>query len=477
MVTARKLLLFLHIFASMMNIMVLLTGVLAGLVIGWLLAKIGRNSVRIKSLERENELENRSLRAESQLESLQHFMEESIQLKDKDISDLKQELGNERNKNLEVSTELVRALETGKTAEQKLTDQKNEIEQIRKTFNQEFENIANKLFKEHSREFSENSSKNLTDILTPFKEKIHQFETKVNEAYDKEIRDKLNLLKEVQMLEKLNRQVSEDANNLVKALKGDSKLMGNWGEVMLERILEQSGLEKGTMYKSQVSTTTEEGKRYQPDVIIYLPDKKHIVIDSKVSLIAYEKYSSAETEEERQKYIKEHLSSVYAHVKNLSSKNYQQFEDFNSPDFVLLFIPIEASFGVAVREDTRLFDFAWQNKIVIVSPSTLLATLMTIQSIWKQDNQTKNAIEIARQGANLYDKFVAFAEDMIKIGNNLETTRKAYDDASAKLYTGKGNLVSKAETLRKLGIRTTKTLPSKWADQTDMNLPFNDDTE
>ncbi|MHC1708169.1 MAG: DNA recombination protein RmuC [Bacteroidales bacterium] len=460
-----------------MNIVFLITGIIAGAVIGWLFASMRIKVARITALEKEKELENRALRAESQLGSFQQYMQEGTQQKDQEIEGLKKELQDGRAIVITLNTELAKTREAGKFIEQKLEEQKVEVEQLRKNFNQEFENIAHRLFKEHSKEFSENSSKNLTEILSPLKDRIQQFEAKVKEAFDTELRDKQSLRTEVKMLFELNKQISEEASNLTKALKGDSKTMGNWGEVLLERILEQSGLEKGTMYKTQVSTTTEEGKRYQPDVIIYLPDKKHIVIDSKVSLLAYEKYTNADSEEDRQKFIKEHLTSVYAHVKNLSSKNYQQFEDFNSPDFVLLFIPIEASFGIAVREDTSLFDYAWQHKIVIVSPSTLLATLLTIQSIWKQDNQNKNALEIAKQGANLYDKFAGFIEDLRKIGNSLNNTQKAYEEAMGKLYTGKGNLVSRVESLKKLGLRPTKSLPEKFTDNGEPDLLFNETEE
>jgi DNA recombination protein RmuC len=224
------------------------------------------------------------------------------------------------------------------------------------------------------------------------------------------------------------------------------------------------------MYQTQVSSTTEEGKRSQPDVIIYLPEKKHIIIDAKVSLVAYERYTMAETEEQRRQFAKEHLQSVYSHVKGLSAKNYQNNDGLNSPDFVLMFIPIEASFSAAFQEDTELFDFAWKSKIVIVSPSTLLATLQTVQSIWKMENQNKNAVEIARQGAALYDKFVGFTEDLLKLGNSLQSTQRFYDEAMGKLQTGKGNLVNRAEGLRKLGLKSTKTLPDKLLANDDIPL-------
>ena len=229
--------------------------------------------------------------------------------------------------------------------------------------------------------------------------------------------------------------------------------------MILERILERSGLTEGREYQKQESVLSEDGQRFQPDVVIHLPDQKHIVVDSKVSLVAYERLVNAENEKDRNNHLKEHLLSVRSHIKILSEKHYQNSQGFNSPDFVLLFIPIESSFSLAVQEDQDLFTYAWDNKVVIVSPSTLLATLRTIASIWQQENQTRNALEIARQSGALYDKFVAFITDMEAIGKSLESTRKTYDQATNKLYVGSGNLVKRAENIRKLGAKTTKALP------------------
>ena len=360
--------------------------------------------------------------------------------------------------------------------QKKIEENAAELEKLQQRFTLEFENIANRLLKQHSMEFSESSNKNISELLNPFKEKLLTFENKVNQAYDNEMREKISLKEEVKHLIQMNQQMSEEANNLTRALKGDVKKMGNWGEVLLERILESSGLEKDTMYKTQVSSTSEEGKRSQPDVIVYLPERKHIIIDAKVSLVAYERYSMAETDEERKQFAKEHLQSVYAHVKGLSAKNYQSTEGLDSPDFVLMFLPIEASFSVAFKEDTELFEFAWKNKIVIVSPSTLLATLRTVQSIWKLENQNKNAQEIAKQGALLYEKFVGFVEDLQKVGTYLQSTQKSYDDALGKLSTGKGNLINKVETLRKLGLKPNKNIPERLLGLDD-NVISTGDTE
>lgn len=349
---------------------------------------------------------------------------------------------------------------TNKNILEKLESQKLEIETLQKRLITEFENIANKILKERSDEFSAANHKNISEILNPLKEKIQSFEKKVDETYDKELRDKISLREEVRKLAELNTKVSEDANNLTKALKGDVKKQGNWGEVILERVLERSGLTKGQEYEREEVVESVDNKVQRPDVIIHLPDNKHIIVDSKVSLVAYERMMSAETDEAQFLSLKEHLNSIRNHVKLLSEKNYQNALSINTPDFVLMFIPIESSFSVAVQGDTELFSYAWERKIVIVSPTTLLATLRTISSIWKQENQTKNAQEISRLSATLYDKFVGFIEDLQKIKINIDRTSNAYDDALRKLKDGSGNIIRTAEKIKELGIRTNKSLPS-----------------
>jgi DNA recombination protein RmuC len=264
---------------------------------------------------------------------------------------------------------------------------------------------------------------------------------------------------EIKALITLNKQISDEANNLTKALKGDVKKQGNWGEIILEKILERSGLQKGVEFEMQVSIASEEGKRMQPDTIIYLPDKKHIIIDSKVSLVAYEAFVNAHTDEEREEYLHKHVASVKKHIDELSKKNYQSLEQLNAPDFVLLFMPIESSFGLAVQADNELFNYAWERKIVIVSPSTLLATLRTIASIWKQERQTRNALEIAKQSGDLYDKFVGFVDDLLSLGKKMNEAKNFYDNAMNKLSTGKGNLVSKTEKIKELGAKASKSIP------------------
>jgi DNA recombination protein RmuC len=297
--------------------------------------------------------------------------------------------------------------------------------------------------------------------LSPLQEKIQTFEKKVEETYDKELRDRISLKEEVKKLTELNTKVSEEANNLTRALKGEVKKQGNWGEIVLERVLERSGLTKGVEYDREKEITGSEDQRQRPDVIVHLPDDKHVIIDSKVSLVAYERYISADTAEQQSIFIKEHVQSLRNHVKYLSERNYQDAFQVNTPDFVLLFLPIEASFSVAVQHDAELFSFAWEKKIVIVSPTTLLATLRTISSIWKQENQTRNAQEIARLSKSLYDKFLGFTDDMNKIKQNLDKASDSYNEALKKMKDGKGNILRTAEKIKELGgIETQKSLPA-----------------
>ena len=366
-----------------------------------------------------------------------------------------QELAN--NRGMEVAT-----LKTvNENLAEKLENQKSEIDNLQKRLTTEFENIATKILKERSDEFSVSNHKNLSEILNPLKERILNFEKKVDETYDKELRDKISLREEVRKLTELNTRVSEEANNLTKALKGDVKKQGNWGEVILERVLERSGLTRGQEYEREEVVEGNDANVQRPDVIIHLPDNKHIIIDSKVSLVAYERLMSADTDEQRVSYLKDHVNSLRSHVKLLSEKNYQNAQNLNTPELVLMFLPIEASFSVAVQGDSDIFAYAWERKIVIVSPTTLLATLRTISSIWKQENQTKNAQEIARLSGALYDKFIGFAEDMTKIKANIDRTSNAYDDAMKKMKDGSGNIIRTAEKIKELGAKTgNKSLPA-----------------
>jgi len=354
------------------------------------------------------------------------------------------------------------SIEKFKSQEEKFSTLKSELELVHKKYSTEFENIANKILEEKSQKFTDQNKTNLDIILNPLKEKIKDFEAKVDKAYKEESTERTTLKTEIKNLIELNQKISDEANNLAKALKGDNKKQGNWGEVILEKVLERSGLVKDQEYKTQFSANNDEGSRIQPDVVIMLPDEKHIIVDSKVSLVAYEAFINADAETEKEKFIKEHLLSIRNHVKLLNEKNYQASTDFNTPDFVLLFIPIESSFSVAVQADQELFSFAWDRKIVIVSPSTLLATLRTIASIWKQERLSKNHMEISRQAGAMYDKFVGFLEDMQKIERGIDQSQKAYNDAINKLQSGRGNIINSIQGIKTLGAKAQKQISDKF---------------
>jgi len=344
----------------------------------------------------------------------------------------------------------------------KIAEQKEEMSLLQTKFNKDFELIANKILEEKTLKFTEVNRFNIDALLSPLKENIKLFEQKVDRVYKSES-DERNVLKgEISKLMDLNKQISEEASNLTRALKADTKKQGNWGEVILDRILEASGLILGESYIKQTSFADEDGNRLQPDVVVTLPDNKHMIIDSKVSLIAYDRLVNCETDAERVSFLNDHITSIKAHIKNLCSKNYCDLYGINSPDFVLLFVPIESSFAVAVKHDLELFEYAWSRRVVIVTPSTLLATLKTIASVWKQEQQTRNAIDIATKAGALYDKFVGFTNDLRKIGDKLDDAKSAYADAFSKLSSGSGNLVGRVEALRKLGAKASKRIDPKF---------------
>ena len=445
-----------------MEIIFLAIGLVAGFSVAWFAAKhtsqkkYSEIKDKINDLEKENEFSVERFEIEKKL-----FEEKLSTLKDEKIL-LETKLDEERQKSEELSTKFVRAEENNKNLNEKLEIQKSEIEELQKKFTTEFENIANKILKQNTLDFASSNQKNIGDLLNPLKEKIDVFEKKVQETYDKELRDNISLKEEVKKLFDLNQKISQEANNLTKALKSDTKKQGNWGEIILERVLERSGLINGQEYEVQSSVRNEQGELIRPDVVVNLPDNKHIIVDSKVSLLAYDSFVNSEDTSEKEKFLKQHIFSIKNHIKELSDKNYQNAALFDSPDFVLLFMPMESAFSLAIQQDVELFNFAWEKKIVIVSPTTLLATLRTVSSIWKHEKQTKNALEIARQSGSLYDKFVNFLSDLEKIGNQLDTVQKTYKEAHNKISSGKGNLITKAERIKELGAKTSKMIPKKY---------------
>jgi len=356
-----------------------------------------------------------------------------------------------------------RKLATLETEKRNLEEQfKNHRENIGQLQTQ-FENLANKILDQKAHSIRETQEKNLSVLLKPLKEKIQEFQKKVEETYSHESRERFALKKEIEKIVEANQQITQEANNLTKALRGDVKAQGNWGEIVLERILEASGLRKDQEYTVQgkdMGLADSEGKRLRPDVIVHLPEDKHIIVDSKVSLVHYDRYIGEIEKEKKATHLKAFLDSIHGHTSELSQKSYQNLEGLRSPEFVFMFVPIEGAYSLAVQVEPNLFSHAWDKKVIIVTPSTLLSSLWTVASIWKQERQNRHAFEIARQSGNLYDKFVGFVADLLKVGDHIEKTKDVYSDAMNKLKTGKGNIISRVEQIKKLGAKTSKDLPT-----------------
>jgi DNA recombination protein RmuC len=446
----------------MSEILVIILGVviITAIVLFWL--KLNRSTSSAGKEEIDGLLKERDALATDKkvLEAKVQSLSDSLEKSEK-IIDGKDETILELNRQLSTITA------DFKNIRNKLEEQKAELDAIQEKFTSGFKNLANEILEEKSKKFTEQNKTNLDQLLKPLGEKIRDFEKKVEETYDKESKQRFSLEKEIKNLAELNQKISQDAQNLTVALKSDSKKQGNWGELVLEKVLEGSGLVKGQEYIREFSTKTVEGDVYRPDVIINLPEKKHIIIDAKVSLVAYNDFINSDNQDDREKFLKLHLASIKNHIKFLGEKNYQKLDAFDTPDYVLLFIPIESSFSVALQADYELFSYAWERNVVIVSPTTLLATLRTVASIWKHEKQEMNVKEIARQSGELYDKFVGFLEDLIDIGNKLNATQKSYDASMNKLSTGKGNLIRRTEKLKELGLKPTKEIPKSLAENAE----------
>lgn len=346
-----------------------------------------------------------------------------------------------------------------KNLTERLQEQKQELTEIREKFNVEFRNLANEILEEKSKKFTEQNKTNLDQILKPLNERIKEFEKKVEETYDKEAQQRFSLKEEVKRLSELNQQISKEANMLTQALKGDSKTQGNWGEVILENILEQTGLRKGQEYTVQDSFTTDTNRRSQSDVIVHYPGERSIIIDSKVTLTAYENYVSADNEKEKKTALKSHLLSVKNHINDLASKNYQDIDEIKTLDFIILFMPIEPAYLLAIKNEPQLWTYAYEKRILLISPTNLIAVLKMIESLWKQEYQNRNVVEIARQGGSLYDDFVRLSENLIKLGKKMDEASGHYKDTMKKISEGRGNLIGRVEKLKSLGVKVKKSLP------------------
>jgi len=414
-----------------------------GWLIGHLLSK-NKFSVTETTLKTQNEnLMNDKINLNSEIIELKKMVQDELQKKENLLVTLTQK------------ESLLQNIQS------KLQEQKEEVGQLQEKFTKEFENLANKILEEKSNKFTEQNKENLKLILNPLNEKILHFEQKVEQTHKESIDYHAALRQQIIGLKELNNQMSKETLNLTKALKGDSKTQGNWGELVLERVLEKSGLEKGREYEMEKSFAVDEEsrQRLRPDVIIHLPDGKKMIIDSKVSLTHYEQYINADDDSEKEIFLKQHIQSLNRHVEQLSAKRYEELYQIESPDFVLLFVPIEPAFAVAINNDNQLYNKAFEKNIVIVTPSTLLATLRTIDSMWNNEKQQQNAIEIARQAGALYDKFAGLIEDLMQVGKRMDDAKKEYGNAMNKLVEGKGNLINRVENLKQLGIKSQKNLP------------------
>ncbi|SKC71769.1 DNA recombination protein RmuC [Ohtaekwangia koreensis] len=422
-----------------MEIVFLLVGVGVGAVAAWLVLKFKSTA------------ENQSATSSIVLEQEKNKVQQGL------ISELKHDLEIERKKVLEVNNSLAASEADYRNLQEKLQDQRKELEAMNEKLTLQFKNLANDIFEEKSKKFTDQNKSNLYDLLKPLGERIIEFEKKVEETHKDNISRNSALREQLENLQKLNVQMTREAENLTRALRGDTKTQGAWGEFILESILEKSGLERDREYFIQESFTTVEG-RLRPDVIIRLPESKHVIIDSKVSLTAYNNFVNSESEEEKVIHLKSHLTSIRQHMKLLGDKNYQKNITDSSLDFVIMFIPIEPAYILALQSEKTLYEEALERRIVFVSPTLLIPSLQLIKNTWKQEYQTRHVMDIANKAGDLYDKFVGFSEDLITLGRHLDSSKKFYEESMKKLSVGSGNLVRRVEDLKKLGAKASKTI-------------------
>jgi len=427
-------------------LMYLALGLLSGFLIGWLVLRLRLHRSHVSRTELQQDFVHRSLYEEQQ---------RLADIRQDDLVDRQKDIENLRAAEAALKQEIHHLRE-------KLGEWQQYEHQRREQIKQEMEILSQRILEEKGKKFSEMQREQLGHLLNPLQERIREFELKIKDKMLQEVRDNEAMRQQIEQLHKLNAQLSQDAQNLSSALKGDSKTQGDWGELQLERLLQSAGLEKGIHYRPQQTLRDENGKAKRPDFIIDLPEGKNLIIDSKVSLTAYERFVVSEDTDLEKQNLEAHLHSIKRHIKDLSSKNYPQLYDVNSPDYVLLFVPIESAFALAFKADPQLFAEALDQQVVLVSSSTLLATMRTVAFIWKQEKQKQNVLEIAEQSGRLYDKLVAFAEDLMEIGRRLKQAEKSYDAAMYKLTDGKRSgdtLIGKAERIKELGARSTKRLP------------------
>lgn len=431
-------------FFLMNETLILIIAILVSALIG---TYLGVLITQLKSKGEKNTLEERQFQLNNVIDELRSKILNTEDERDK--------LRTERES---VSIELAQKTTEFDTLKKQYQEHEKDLHERQEQLRKDFELLANKILEEKTEKFTLQNKENIKQILHPLQEKIQVFEKKVEDSQKESISMHSALKEQLLGLKDLNQQMSKETTNLTKALKGDSKMQGNWGELVLERVLEKSGLEKDREYFVQKNFTRNDGSRVLPDVVLYLPDNKKMIIDSKVSLTDYERYINAE-DEEKEKYLKAHVGSIKKHVEQLTAKNYQELYEIESPDFVLMFVPIEPAFAVAINHDNSLYNTAFEKNIVIVTPTTLLATLRTIDTMWNNEKQQQNAIEIARQAGALYDKFEGLVRDLTNIGKKIDATKTDYSAAMNKLVEGKGNLIRSVEKIKKLGAKAKKSLP------------------
>ncbi len=450
----------------MNNSLILISVMLVSALVG---SYLGVLFIRLKNKSTLSTLKERNLNITQQLQELKRSYQAEQEKQDlyfsnklRELSDTNARIKNEReiirNDKYLLNTKLVKRNTEYEHLKQlnKIRDEEFEVRQVQ--LKKDFEILASKILEEKSEKFTLQNKESIKNILNPLQEKIQLFEKKVDDTQKESISMHASLKEQLLGLKDLNQQMSKEATNLTKALKGDSKMQGNWGELVLERVLEKSGLEKDREYYVQQSFSLPDGSKVLPDVVLHLPNNKRMIIDSKVSLTDYERYVNTD-DTKRSVYLKAHINSIRKHVDQLSDKNYQDLYAIESPDFVLLFIPIEPAFAVAINEDNAIYNKAFEKNIVIVTPATLLATLQTIDTMWNNEKQQRNAIEIARQAGALYDKFEGLVKDLSGIGKKIDDAKKDYSAAMNKLVEGRGNLITSVEKLKKMGAKAKKSLP------------------
>jgi DNA recombination protein RmuC len=454
-------LIFTQIYAPM-DVVFLLSGLIAGFFAGYLFAKKTISTGKIDSVEHEAVL-NQLMHAQQEYAKYK-ATEETLRTQFTSLEKEKKEKDERLEKTiieysaLKVENELIK---------KQFSEKEEEYKAVREQFNKEFENLANRILDEKSKKFSDQNQESLKGLLDPLKERIREFEGKVDKLNTDSISQNSALREQIEGLKQLNQDLGKEAKDLTSALKGEKKTQGNWGEIQLENLLNYAGLEKDIHYSKETSVRNDKGDLQRLDFIIKLPDEKHLIIDSKVSLVAYEKYFSSESEEEKQAALKEHINSIKNHISLLSDKQYDNLTQFNQPDYILMFFALEPALNLALREDSELFEVGLKKKIVLVSTSTLLATLKTISYIWNQDKISKNSEEIVRKARAVYEKLCDFTEDLSKVGERLNQAQKEYDGAINKLSSGRGNAIKQLEDLQKLGIKSTKSISPKIAKNTD----------